>query len=265
MRSKTFLKIAILVILIAAAFRVGTAYAATGCFTDTNGHPYEVAICWLKANGIVSGTTFSPNTAATRATVAQWLYKQVQIPPTTGVILITPGNAEWHKYLSTDDINFKNYSNQIYLSKATTGNAYLTLQPSIPTALYGRSLKLLGVELCYTAAGNAYLDYLEINTFTSTDGSGTRVVRFSDITDRSDSACRYYVLSTPFTLTSKSGANIYINVSWSTPGVDFIIARTTFVLQATAAKTVPPSADSAEAVILTESSGSTGEYDTAAP
>jgi len=33
MRSKTFLKIAILVILIAAAFRVGTAYAATGCFT----------------------------------------------------------------------------------------------------------------------------------------------------------------------------------------------------------------------------------------
>jgi len=102
---------------------------------------------------------------------------------------------------------------------------------------------------------NAYLDYLEINTFTSTDGSGTRVVRFSDITDRSDSACRYYVLSTPFTLTSKSGANIYINVSWSTPGVDFIIARTTFVLQATAAKTVPPSADSAEAVILTNPPG----------
>ena len=82
----------LLSVLVFSAFRVGTVYAATGCFTDTNGNPFEVAICWMKENGIVGGTTFKPNNAATRATVAQWLFKQAQIPPTKGAILITPGH-----------------------------------------------------------------------------------------------------------------------------------------------------------------------------
>ncbi len=255
----------ILIVLIAAAFQVGTAYAATGCFTDTNGHPFETAVCWLKANGIVGGTTFKPNNAATRGTVAQWLYKQSQIPPTTGMILVTPGNSEWRKFSDGDNITMSNFSSATHVTKASAGTAFLSLQPSLPTALYGRSLKLLGVEFCYTSASSAFLSYVEINTFTSTTGAGTRSMRFSDTTNRLDSACRYYVLPTPAILTAKDGANIFIQVQWDVSSQNFIIARTTFVLQPTGIRTIPPSADAADAVILTESTGEGEGPSTSAP
>jgi hypothetical protein len=265
MRAKKFLKTSLLVVLIATAFWVGTAYAATGCFTDTNGHAYETAICWLKANGIVSGTTFSPNTAATRATVAQWLFKQVQIPPTTGTILITPGSAGWQKSLPADNLTFTYYSNSTAILKATAGTAYITLQPSIPTALYGRSLKLLGVEFCYAASSDAVLDYVEINTFNSATGEGTRTIQFSDDTNRTDTACRYYVLPTAVILTPKDGVNMFVRVNWTLASTALYTTRTTFVLAPTGAKIVPPSADSPEAVILTESDGSGAGSETTAP
>jgi len=255
----------LLVILVASAFMVGTAYAATGCFTDTNGHPFETAICWLKQNGIVGGTTFKPNDAATRATVAQWLFKQAQIPPTKGAILVTPGNSSWEKFTSTDNVTFTNYSNSTFIQKSSTGSSFVTLQPSVPTVLYGRSLQFLGVEFCNTASANAFLDYVEINTFTASTGAGTRSQRFTDSTNRTDSACRYYVLPTPVTLTADDGVNIYVQVNWIMANSQFILARTTFVFQATGTKEPPFFSDSADAVILTESTGAGEDPSTEAP
>ena len=60
------------------------------------------------------------------------------------------------------------------LSKPTVGSNFVSLQPSIPSVLYGRSLQFRGVELCYTASANAALSYVEINTFYSTTGAGSR-------------------------------------------------------------------------------------------
>lgn len=42
--------------LLVGAFSVGKAYASTGCFTDTVGHPFETYICWMKDNGITGGS-----------------------------------------------------------------------------------------------------------------------------------------------------------------------------------------------------------------
>jgi hypothetical protein len=245
----------VLVILVASAFRAGTVYAATGCFSDTNGNPYEVAICWLKANGIVGGTTFSPTNAATRATVAQWLYKQVQIPPTKGQIIITPGNSAWEKFMYGDSLYFSNYSTYTTMTSPIVGFTYATIQPSIPTALYGRRLQLVGVEFCYTASATAILDSVEVNTFTASTGAGSRTTRFSDATERTDSACRYYVLPTPVTLTPDDGVNFFIHVMWTVSYAEFQLARTTFVLQATGIKSVPFVSDSADTVILSETTG----------
>jgi hypothetical protein len=255
----------LLFLLIASAFLVGKAYASTGCFTDTNGNVNEVAICWLKENGIVGGTTFSPNTAATRGTVAQWLFKQSQIPPSKGAILITPGNAAWTKFDSSNDTSFLFYSSNSFLNKATTGAALFTNQPAIPTVLYGRSMQLLGVQFCYTASTNASLSYVEVNTLTSTAGFATRTLQFSDSTYRTDAACRYYVLPAPVTLTAANSVSFYILVTWSAVPSPFQLSRTTFVLQATGTKAVVPSADFGDVVILSETTGAEGFPSTTAP
>jgi hypothetical protein len=247
------LTVLLLSVLVFSAFRVGTVYAATGCFTDTNGHLYETAICWLKQNGIVGGTTFKPDNAATRATVAQWLFKQSQVPPTRGAILITPGNSSWVPFNSTDNIQFNYFSSSTYVAKTTTGTNFVSLQPSIPNVLYGRSLQFRGVELCYSASADAMLSYVEINTFDSTSGAGSRSMHFSDSTDRTDTTCRYYVLPAPVTLTASDGVNIFVQVNWSVANSTFTLARTTFVFEATGVKPTLPAPDSADAVILTES------------
>ncbi len=186
-------------------------------------------------------------------------------PPTKGAILITPGTSSWGKFSSLDNINFTYYSSTTTVQRPTTGTSFVSLQPSVPTVLYGRSLQFRGVEFCYTASANAILSYVEINTFSSTSGGGTRVLQFSDITDRTDSACRYYVLPSPVTLTADDGVNFFVQVDWTLANAPFYLARTTFVFEATSVKPTLPAPDSADAVILTESTGPEAGSSTTAP
>lgn len=245
-----------------AAFWAGTAYAATGCFKDTNGHPFEQAICWMKENGLVSGKRFRPDDPTTRGQAAVWLQKVADIPPSSGLILVSEGFGNWRPFVSSDNVIFENYSSATYLKKTTTGSSYFSLHPSLPTALYGRELNLLGVEFCYTASTSAVFSYVEVNTFTHTGTSRGRTLQFSDSTDRTDSACRYYVLPTPVTLTANDGANIFIQGTWNTANSPLIVGRTTFVLAPTNIKVVPPSI--ANTVPLQEG-GKSGTESTAAP
>jgi hypothetical protein len=245
----------LLVVLLATAFGVGTAFAATGCFLDTNGHIYETAICWLKANGIVSGTIFSPNTAATRATVAQWLYKQSQIPPTQGLIYISAGNNTWQKGYFSESTYFDNFPTNLVISKPDTGNGLLFLEPTLPLSLYGRSLKLLGVEFCYDASTDVQLYFAYLSILSSTTGIGQSTEKFSDATIRTDNACRYYALPAPYTLTNNDSVVFNLYLHWMTAGYPFYISRTTFVLKPTGDKVGAPGADLTDTVILTEGAG----------
>ena len=185
--------------------------------------------------------------------------------PHPGAILITPGMSSWEKFYSADNTSFAYYSSVTELRKATTGTSFVTLQPTVPTVLYGRSLQFRGVEFCYTAQANAFLSYVEINTFSSVSGPGSVTHRFIDETDRTDSACRYYVLPSPVTLTADDGVNFYVEVNWTVANATFMLSRTTFVFEATGAKPTLPSADFADAVILTESTGPGSGPSTTAP
>ncbi len=67
---------ALVMAVIIAAFSLGKAAAATGCFADTNAHWAEAYICWLKDYGISTGYpdgTFKPENAITRAEMAAML------------------------------------------------------------------------------------------------------------------------------------------------------------------------------------------------
>lgn len=257
-RKKLFSMVAVATFLM-LAFWVGTVYAATGCFNDTNGHKFEQAICWMKENKLAIGNLFKPNDATTRGQAAAWLQKVSQIPPTQGLILISEGFGNWRPFFSTDNLVFENYSNVTYVKKTTTGSNFVSLQPSIPTVFYGRSLQFLGVEFCYTASANAVFSYIEINTYTHTNSAGSRTMQFSDGTDRSDSACIYYKLPAPVTMTAEDGANIFISGTWNTANTPLILGRTTFIFKPTGTKAAAPT--SANEVLLQEG----GNSDTSAP
>jgi hypothetical protein len=257
MKRKTLLLTMVVACLLMTAFWAVDVYTATNCFTDTSGlkASIEKAICWMKANRLASGSKFKPNDPVTRAQAALWLQKASQIPPTTGNILISTGFGDLRPFHSTDDLSFTYLSSLTSVSKATVGTNFLSIHPSIPTVLYGRSLRLVGVEFCYSASVNAALSAVEINTYTHTAGPGSRDLRFTDTTARTDTACQYYVLPTPVTLTAEDGVNFFIQGNWTVAGTTLGIGRTTFVLRPTDAKADGPAAVSGkEAVLMQEGS-----------
>jgi len=246
MKNKTFLLLAaIAALLLVTAFWAGQASATVNCFTDTNGHWAESFICWLKDTGVSAGYadgTFRPENLVTRAELAVMLKRQAEVPPSSGLILITPGNGDWLKFYASDDISFNNFSTYTVVYKATAGDAFLSIQPSIPVVLYGKSTQLQGVEFCYSGDANTYLNFVEINTFTATTGAGFQTQRLVDYTLRKDAACRYYALPSPAVLTADDGVNFFIRLHWNAGGTYFKLGRTTFVFQPTGTTVAFPKA-----------------------
>jgi hypothetical protein len=257
MKHKTLLSSLVVAFLLMTAFGVANVYTATSCFTDTTGLKASVnkAICWMQANHLASGSKFNPNDATTRAQAAVWLQKASQIPPSTGDIRISAGLANWRPFVSTDNLTFNYFANLTSVTKATVGSNYLSIHPSIPAVLYGRSLQLLGVEFCYSASASAALASVEIHTYTHTTGPSINAMHFFDNTVRTDSACQHYVLPTPVTLTAEDGVNFFIRGNWTFANAPFDIGRTTFVFKPTDVKATSPLAASGKDAILLQESG----------
>jgi len=247
MKNKNFLLLGILIVslIIPLIFGVRNVYATTGCFLDTVGNWAEPFICWLKDNGISSGTgggNYSPNNNITRAEMAVMLQKQAEVPPSTGDIYISAGFGNWHPFNSTDPLSYTYYSNQTQVARSSAGSSFLSVNPDLPTVLYGKSLSFKGVQFCFDTFASTTLNYVEINTYSHTTGSLGRNLRFSDPTARTGNHCQLYMLASPVSLTANDGVNFFIQVNWAVASSQFAIGRTTFILAPTATTAVAPSA-----------------------
>lgn len=245
MKRKISLSVAALAFVLTTLV-AGSAHAATGCFPDTNGHWAETFVCWMKESGLTAGYgdgTFRPENSITRAETSVFLKKvaDLQDSKTSGLILVNAGFGDWKPFTSTANLSFSYFSSVTQVRKATTGSDFLSIHPSIPTVLYGKSLQLVGVEFCYTSNPGTSLTYVEINKTTATSNAGGRSILFSDPTARADATCRYYVLGAPATLTAEDGVNFFVNLNWSAANANFDMGRTTFVLQTTGVVAAPPS------------------------
>jgi hypothetical protein len=267
MKRKVLLGAAVLIFFL-TAFYAGSAYAATGCFTDTNGHSAETFICWMKDNGISVGFpdgTYRPLNNVNRAEMAIFLKRAAEIPPSTGDILISAGFGNWHPFNSTDPLSYTYFSSQTQVSRSASGSSFLSVNPDVPTLLYGRSLLFKGVVFCYDTFASTTLNYVEINTYSHTTGSLGRNLRFSDPTTRTGNACQTYTLSSPVVLGPNDGVNFFIQVNWTVASTQFAIGRTTFVFAPTttiaATPLAPVSAGAGPDVILQPMP----ETDTSAP
>lgn len=158
-------------------------------------------------------------------------------------IAVSPG--EWLPFVSTDNLTFSYFSGSTRVSKATTGNNFLSIHPNVPTLTKGLRARLLGAELCYQASASAELTFVEINTITHNNAPGTlgtRNQRFSENTTRTDQTCRFYALTTPYTLSQDDAVNMFIRVNWTVAASNFEIDRATFVFAPTTATGVAPAA-----------------------
>jgi len=109
------------------------------------------------------------------------------------------------------------------------------MTPDIPSALYGRVLNFIGVEYCYTADANAFID--AFRTFYNTETAGASAA-FSTIVDdttvRTDAACRYYSI-TPKALDDNSFLSVWVFGKWGGAGAgqQLKLGRVTLYFQPT--------------------------------
>ncbi|MEJ5223811.1 MAG: hypothetical protein WHV44_05090, partial [Anaerolineales bacterium] len=170
----------------------------------------------------------------TRAQMAVFMQRASNVPPAVGEIVVSAGFSGWEPVLPTYSLAYYNYATGTYIRAPSAGTYTLVSQPDLPVVLYGKSLQLVGVEICYEASPGNYLNEVRLRTYTHVSGLGSSNLRFTDSTDRTDTACRYYVISpSPIVMTAEMGAEIFVDVTWTAGITDFGFGRVSYVFQPT--------------------------------
>jgi hypothetical protein len=226
---------ALSVLALLVVFSAGQAYAAAGCFTDTNGHWAEVAICWMKENGIttgIGGGLYGPENNVTRAQMAVFMKAQAEIPPSTGDIYVTQPLSALQpngNFASTARVSY--YDDYVVLGATTSGANYYLLSATVPSSLYGRALVLKGVQICYDATPfrGGTLTLVSFKHFASSGGASVLLREASDSASRTDAACRSYLITSPLSLVASD--HISLNLSASIPSsFDFVYISSVSVI-----------------------------------
>lgn len=221
--------IAMAVLLVLAfGIGVGRALATTGCFTDTIGHPWETYICWMKDNGITSGTTpttYSPNGNVTRGQMAVFMQRQAEIPPSTGSININAGLNDWVANSATNGY-VSYFTGNSRLRASGAGTNFYQITPDLPSSLYGRQMYTHSVKLCYDATYGASIIGVQFQHW----ADGTIYREAADYTVRTDAGCRIYTFSFDGLLWGGDTVVLLITANFAGSGNEIIISATTFTL-----------------------------------
>jgi len=200
------------------AFTLVDAYASTGCFTDTNGHPFETYICWLYDHGITTGYgdgTFKPSNPITRGEMAVFLSRVI----TKGDIYINTGPGAWVPNASTPNAYVNYFYGWSQLATTAAGTKSFFISPSVPSSLYDTEMRIKGVKFCYDATDpdasitNLYLVHVAYS------GSGMMVYNSAtDGTVRNDVGCAtlYFATPSPFWGNDQVSFSVAVNFTSST-------------------------------------------------
>ena len=270
MKRKSLFVLSVLVTLILTVFVVSTASAATGCFTDTNGHWAETFICWIKDNGITSGTSpgiYSPESNVTRAQMAVFLQKVDELAVaqanaadvtnlaaakaysdtadatnlaaaqaytntalSTGPIYINAGYNGWHPSAGSTG-TIGYYADWNELRGPAAGSYTFYLTPDLPFTLYGKQLYLSGVKVCYKAvSATKYITSITLYHWLENDTIYNSV---TDNTDLTVAGCR--IINLPFAGSLYGGEHVVLAIQSTLDGAGTVgILSTTFILNPSA-------------------------------
>lgn len=269
MKHKSLVLFAILtVVLILASFAVGRASASTGCFSDTNGHWAEVAICWMAENGITSGIgggLYGPEDKVTRAQMAVFMkkldelaVKQMNNALSSGTTYVMSGLNNWQGYAGSGSY-VQYYRNADVLRAPGAGTYGFTITPDIPGSLFNHQMYLKGVKLCYDATHGATLSYVDLEQIAG--GASPNPVPYRQVTDttgRTDKTCREYSFTSPGDLIGTDHVVLYIEATFTSAADQLWIPATSFILAPSAYGGYPIMEDSREPRPNEESSTPSG-------
>ena len=208
-----------------------------------SGSPRPAATPVFTAGLSAGGNTVSnvaPPAASTDAANRGYVDSAVAAA-TAGLHVVSVSSGEWRPFVSTDNLTFTRFSSSVYVSKATTGTNFVSISPTTPVALNGRSMQVTGFEYCFNATADATLSSVELNLETASTTPGTRIILYSDSTDFTNAACRYVPLATPRTLTANDTLNVFVQGLWNVAPSTLILGRVSFVFAPTTTPLTPPS------------------------
>lgn len=241
-----FVSIGIVLVLLAIVFWAGRASASTGCFTDTNDHWAELYICWLKDNGIASGYgngTYGPEDYIKRGEMAKMLFKQVEIPPSSGAIVLNIGSSDWYQAGAYNDPLLIKYNYYTSFGKNSTGTQLLDTSPTLPVTLYGRNLAITGFQICYDVIeANGHVDLISMKVY-NMDPSGVAAPSLKASTDLegplTNTACVISTLASPAVLDLHTRIVIQVYTDNTVAGEVVRIGRASLTLVPTSTLYVP--------------------------
>jgi hypothetical protein len=159
-----------------------------------------------------------------------------------GVIRVSAGTSNWRPYLSSDPLTFTYYTNYTGITRSAAGASYLTVHPTVPSALYGKSFQLRGFELCYTTNTGVTFTNASLNVSSyASNGDSTANTVILDTTTRNDKACRTSMTSSPVVLTPNDDVAVYVYATWTNTSAVLYLGQVSIFLEPTATATAAPS------------------------
>jgi hypothetical protein len=209
----------------------GVGYAATKLPRNSVGKAQ------LKANAVDSSKV--KNGALKRVDFAKG-----QIPPGSekGVILVSVPPQTWVQ-LGGSSLPMTYFSDATRVTSSGTANdIFLGAEAPVPLALYGKRVRLLGAEICYSTSSDVKIDNVSVNVLHQPSGPDTTTPgpEVIDPTDRTnDAACRVYTLPSPATLTGDDLVVLAVEADF-TAATNLTVGRATVILQPTTTNAVTP-------------------------
>lgn len=232
---------ALLGALLLAVFTLGQAsaspLAATGCFSDTNGHWAETFICWMKEKGISGGYpdgTYKPANNVTRAEMAVMMQKQSQIPPTVADHYFNSGPNSWAANSGVAGAYVEPFTIRTHLAASTTGTKYFQVTPTLPSTLYGKTTYFKGVLFCYETVSGAVITSVNIRheKFYGASGVFETLNTLTDDTDRTGYGCRLYQFATAYSYYPDNTLLLLVGVTFPTTAAYVSADGVAFILSA---------------------------------
>ncbi len=154
----------------------------------------------------------------------------------TGEMTFSVFDSWMSSHSPSDPVTVDHRGNWTTFTRGAAGQTQseVRLAPPLPSSLYGKSMLLTGMEICYNTSDPAVaLSRVTLLRYSSTTGNtagGNFVV--NDYSPTDGNQCRMYT-GTPRLMGTNSFAllEIYVNWSESTSQTSFNISRTTFFLE----------------------------------
>jgi len=152
--------------------------------------------------------------------------------PDGGEIRLNASPLTWQKLNAAITIQVSPTTGETTFGGSTGAidNMPAAIEPSLPTVFAGQPLTFVGVNACY-GTSQTTIDTATINLTTNTTGGGNTSQLLNDPTDRTDDACRDYILSTPHVLAPGEDVDFEFVVDYSANAQFFHAGRATFIFE----------------------------------